>query len=382
MTGSERVYAQWVSARQNGNRSDGWGGMTGNIIDEPVRGAIGDRRAYQLSGLDSVRRYMRGELPAPPIWRLTGMATTDVGLGKATFSMPITRWYEDAYGLVWAGVFALFADGPLGAALWTGLPAGKMVTTSELNLSFVRPFTRETGNLVGRASSIHQGRQVGLSSVEISDRNGRLMGYGTTRCLINDVPVDPDAEYPEPDTGPDDPPDPYLREAPTDGYFDSETILSGVGLDIQRRILAGEVVPNIWRFSGYRWDEVAEGRATVRASTTPWFSAGGPNLYGGAIAWMAEAAMGSAVLSTLDVGEVFGTLDMNVRFVRPAMVDSGDMTIAAQVQHRGRRLRIASAEVTGADGKRIAIATSSALLIPGGVKDLLRGRLPEEIRDA
>lgn len=356
--------------------------MTENIIDEPVRGAIGDQRAFQLGGLDSVRRYMRGELPAPPIWRLTGMAATDVGLGKATFSMPITRWYEDAYGLVWAGVFALFADGPLGAALWTGLPAGKMVTTSELNLSFVRPFTRETGNLVGKAASIHQGRQVGLSSVEISDRNGRLMGYGTTRCLINDVPVDPDAEYPDPDTGPDDPPDPYLREAPTDGYFDSETILSGVGLDIQRRILAGEVVPNIWRFSGYRWDEVAEGRATVRAPTTPWFSAGGPNLYGGTIAWMAEAAMGSAVLSTLEVGEVFGTLDMNVRFVRPAMVNSGDMTIAAQVQHRGRRLRIASAEVVGADGKRIAIATSSALLIPGGVKDLLRGQLPEEIRDA
>lgn len=356
--------------------------MTDNIIDEPVRGAIGDQRAFQLSGLDSVRRYMRGELPAPPIWRLTGMAATDAGLGKATFSMPISRWYEDAFGLVWAGVFALFADAPLGTALWTGLPAGKIVTTSELNLSFVRPFTRETGNLVGRAASIHQGRQVGLSSVEISDRSGRLMGYGTTRCLINDVPVDPDADYPEPGTGPDEPPDPYLREAPTDGHFDSETILSGVGLDIQRRIIAGEVFPNIWRFSGYRWDEVADGRVTVRFPTTPWFSAGGPNLYGGAIAWMAEAAMGSAVVSTLKAGEVFGTLDMNVRFIRPAMVNSGDVTIAARVQHRGRRLRIASAEATGADGKRIAIATGSALLVPGGVKDLLRGRLPEEIRDA
>ncbi len=33
------------------------------------------------------------------------------------------------------------------------------------------------------------------------------MGYGTTRCLIVDSPVDPDVEYPEPDTGPDDPPE-------------------------------------------------------------------------------------------------------------------------------------------------------------------------------
>ncbi|MFW6092109.1 MAG: PaaI family thioesterase [Actinomycetota bacterium] len=356
--------------------------MTDDIIDEPVRGAIGDQRAYQLSGLESVRRYMRGELPAPPVWRLTGTSATDVGLGKATFSMPITRWYEDAFGLVWAGVFALFADGPLGAALWTGLPAGKMVTTSELNLSFVRPFTRETGNLVGRASSIHLSRQVGLSSVEISDRNGRLMGYGTTRCLINDVPVDPDAEYPEPETGPDDPPDPYLREAPTDGYFDPETIVSSAGLDIQRRLLEGELVPNIWRFSGYRWDEVEEGRATVRFPTTPWFSTGAPTLYGGAIAWMAESAMGSAVLSTLGAGEVFGTLDMNVRFIRPVKLNSGDVTIAAEVQHRGRRMRIASAEVVGADGNRIAIATSSVLLIPGGIRALMQGRLPDEILNA
>ena len=159
--------------------------------------------------------------------------------------MPITRWFEDAFGLVWAGVFALLADAPLGTAIWTGLPPGKLVTTSELNLSFVRPFTRNTGNIIGRATSIQQGRQVGLAAVEISDRDGRTMGYGTTRCLIVDSPVDPSIEYPEPDTGPDDPPDSYLREAPRDGYFDLESVINGRPVDLQRRIFSAELTPNV-----------------------------------------------------------------------------------------------------------------------------------------
>jgi hypothetical protein len=150
----------------------------------------------------------------------------------------------------------------MGFAIWTGLPPGKTVTTSELNLSFVRPFTRDTGNLVGRATSIHQGRQVGLSEVEISDRNGRIMGHATSRCLIMDVSVDLDEVYPEPDLGSDEGPDPYLREPPTDGYFDLETVINGEPLEIQKRIISGDVTPNIQRFTGARWADPEPGRIT------------------------------------------------------------------------------------------------------------------------
>ena len=83
-----------------------------NITDEPFRGAIGDLRAFQRTGLETFRRYMRGELPAPPMSRLAGMRPTEAGLGKATFTMPVTRWLEDGFGLYWGGVYALFADAP------------------------------------------------------------------------------------------------------------------------------------------------------------------------------------------------------------------------------------------------------------------------------
>jgi uncharacterized protein (TIGR00369 family) len=89
--------------------------------------------------------------------------------------------------------------------------------------------------------------------------------------------------------------------------------------------------------------------------------------------------MGAAVYSTLSAGDVFATLDMHIRFTRPAIVNSGDLTMTASVSHRGRRLRVTSCNVDNAEGKRVAMATSSALVVEGGVRELMKGRLPDEI---
>lgn len=151
---------------------------------------------------------------APPISRLAGMRPTEADLGKATFTMPVTRWLEDGFGLYWGGVYALLADAPLASAIWTTLPAGKAVATSELSLSFVRPMSRKTTNIIGRAETIHSGSQVGLSMIQITDHEGRLLGFGSTRCLISSVPVDMNAEYPPPQLGPADPADPLWRWRP------------------------------------------------------------------------------------------------------------------------------------------------------------------------
>jgi uncharacterized protein (TIGR00369 family) len=350
------------------------------IPDEPPRGAIGDLRAFQTPGLDGIRRYVRGELPGPPLHRLTGSRPSDAGLGAATFSMPITPWLEDGFGIYWAGVFALFADAPLALAIWTGLPAGKTAATTELNLAFVRPISRATTNLVGRARTVHLGSQVGLSSIEIADQNGRLLGVGSTRCLIVDVPVDLDADYPPPDTGPDDPPDPYLREPPTEGcYFTPDEILQGVPVDLAARLVREELVVPVARTMGARAIGLDPGKAEFRMPASPWYSGGGPAIYGGALAWLADFAMGSAVYTMLGPGDVFGTLDMNVRYTRPALIGSGDLTARAEVRHAGRRLRVASCDIDNAEGKRVAMATASFLVLPGGAADLARGLLPDEI---
>ncbi len=350
-----------------------------HLDGERHRGAIDDLRAFQKPGLETFRRYIRGELPAPPIARLAGLRPTEAGLGKATFTMPVTRWLEDGFGLYWGGVYALFADAPLAWAIWTTLPAGKAVATSELSRSFVRPMSRNTASMIGRAESIHSGNQVGLSMLQITDQDGRLLAFGSTRCLISDVRVDAGAQYAPPDLGPTDPADPYLRPAPEDGYFSLDQVMNGVPIELQRRTVAGEKIFPVWRLTGYRPTAVEDGRVTSVLPSSAWFSNGGPAIYGGLLAWAAEFTMGAAVYSTLAPGDVFATLDMHIRFTRPALVDSGDLTLTASVNHRGRLLRVCSCNVDNAEGRRVAMATSSALVVEGGVRELLKGRLPDEI---
>ena len=350
-----------------------------DATDEPFRGAIGDLRAFQTPGLETLRRYIRGQLPMPPVSRLAGMRPTEAGLGKATFSMPVTRWLEDGFGLYWGGVFALFADAPLASAIWTTLPAGRGVSTSELSMSFVRPMTPKTTNMVGRAETIHSGSQVGLSMIQVTDQVGRLLAFGSTRCLITDIPVDVRAEYRPPELGPTDSADPYQRSSPEDGYFSLDDVMSGIPIELQRRTIAGDKIIPVWRLTGYRSTGVDDGRATGVLPSSAWFSNGGPSIYGGLLAWAAEFTMGSAVYSTLPAGDVFATLDMHIRFTRPALINLGNLTFAATVSHRGRLLRVTSCTVDNADGKRVAIASSSALVVEGGARELRKGRLPDEI---
>jgi acyl-coenzyme A thioesterase PaaI-like protein len=89
--------------------------------------------------------------------------------------------------------------------------------------------------------------------------------------------------------------------------------------------------------------------------------------------------MGSAVYSALSPGDIFATLDMHIRFTRPALLETGDLSLTSSVIHEGKRLRIASCNVDNREGKRVAMATASALVVEGGARELTGGRLPEEI---
>lgn len=349
------------------------------ITDERHRGAIGDLRALQQPGLETFKRYIHCDLPAPPIWRLTGMLPTEAGLGKATYSMPITPWLADGTGIYWGGIYALFADSPLAAAIWTTLPAGRVLTTSELNISYVRPMSADTRNIVGRAETVHSGSQVGLSTIQITDQDGRMLAFGSTRCLIADFPLDPDEKPEEPDLGPTEPPDPFLREPPESDFCKLKDIGDLVPIELQRATIEEDRTHPVWLLTGYRATEIEDGCCKATIPTSPWFSHGSFSIYGGLLAWAADFTMGAAVYSTLPAGDIFATLDMHIRFIRPARIDSGDLTLTGRVHHRGRQLRVSSCVIEDADGKRVAMATCSALVIPGGAHMLAEGRKAEEI---
>jgi uncharacterized protein (TIGR00369 family) len=349
-------------------------------LSEPVRGSFGDPALFAMSGLDVLRKYKHGEISPLPLQHLFGTRPTDVGPGAITFSMPVTRWLEDSAGLVWAGFYALFADAPLSAALYTALPPGKMVTTAELFMSFVRPTTRDTGNYIGRARTLHIGRREGLSQIHIEDRHGRLLAYGSTRCIINDMPVIPNLELAPMEAPIEDPPDPYLRQVPDDLYVDLEEHASRPMINNLRLWVDGKrpLGPSQLML-GQSLVDVQQGRFVMQLPTSPWFSNGGPFVHGGIIAWACDSAMTGAIGSTLEAGEMLATVDLQVRFLRPVQIDSGVLTAVADVVHEGHRLRVASVTLEDERRRPVAIASGSALVVRGGIHQLIGGKSHDEI---
>ena len=71
---------------------------------------------------------------------------------------------------------------------------------------------------------------------------------------------------------------------------------------------------------------------------------------------------------------MFATLDMHIRFTRPGVVNTRELTLEGSVNHRGKLpLRVSPCNIDNAEGKRLAMATSSALVVGGGARELREG---------
>jgi uncharacterized protein (TIGR00369 family) len=236
-------------------------------------------------------------------------------------------------------------------------------------MNYLRPASTHSGELIGRASLIHTGKRVALSEIRVEDAGGRLLGHGTTRCFLFDPfpvtpePPDPEvfSEYrPEYDT-----PDPWQRE-PQGGTVPQEVWDERDGLDVYRGLISGELPsPPIHHFTGGRFSEVDEGRAVFVQPATEWLNSPARALYGGAIAWIVDTTLAGAVHTTVPARSVFAPLDLKVNFVRPVFPDMRDLRAEARVTHRGKSLAVATCELRNADGKKVAVGTSSCIILPG-----------------
>ena len=79
---------------------------------------------------------------------------------------------------------------------------------------------------------------------------------------------------------------------------------------------------------------------------------------------LADATINTAVMTTLPAGTSFGTLDLKVNFLRPVTPDGRDLVARATVEQRGRTIAVTTCRIDDADGKRVAMATGSAMISP------------------
>jgi uncharacterized protein (TIGR00369 family) len=346
------------------------------IWEEPVRGTFGDPAGLRLTGVERLRAMVGRNTSPPPIYHLTGLIPTEVGYGSSTFAMPITPWLQTTVpSVITGGILAFLADGPLGTAIMTVVPALGYMTTSDLSMSFLKPATLESGSMVGRARLIHAGKSVALSEVSIEDGSGRHLAHGTSRGFLLTAPGAPETDVSSGDQPHFETADPYRR--PVEGApipLESWRTLSG--FDAMQGCVRREYVPPIYHLTGLHPTEAGDGTSTFAMPASPWLCSPSPVLYGGAIALLADAALSGAVLTTVPAGSSFAPLDLKVNYLRPVVPDGSLMTAHAKLVHRGRSMAVATAELFNGDGKKIAVATSSSMLLSRPWDDLVERELP------
>jgi len=367
-----------------GSRASDGGGMAGGIgfrltVDsedtgpwrEPVRGGYPDPGLFGLPGVEQLRAFLSDGAPRPPISHLTGMAPTEVGLGTATFSMPASRWLLSPQGLISIGTLAMLADGPLGCAVQSALPATTGYATSELSLRLLRP-ARAGGTLVARGTLVYGGRSVALSSVQIIDERGRLVADGSSMCFVR-----PSGGGPPPAMATAGAPEAErasgagAREDPHERPELGETLGQEVwkrmsGLEVLEAQLGGDLAyPPLHFLTGLHPVEVAAGEAVFALPCHEWLCSPLGTVEGGAIAMLADSALVSAIQTTAPAATALAAMDLKVNFLRPVPPDGRELRAHGRVRHAGRTITIAEAEVVNADGKPVALATGSAMILQG-----------------
>jgi uncharacterized protein (TIGR00369 family) len=317
-------------------------------------------------GIEQLRAFFDGRAPLPPIHYLTGMRPTEVGLGTSAFSMPATRWLLNPNGLVSPGVLSILADGPFGCAVQTALPPMTAYATSELSIRQLRRAPTE-GNLVARGSLIHAGRSVGLSRVQVTDDEGHLLADGSSLLFIRRL--DPDAAgqpggQPEPQAAPE--PARIFERPPVGEVIEQRVWDEKTGLEVMQALIAGELPrPPISHLTGAFPAEASEGSATFTMPCHEWLCSPLGTVEGGTIAMLADDALNAAIQTTVGAGAAIASIDLKVNYLRPVQPDGRELIARGHVRHAGRSLAVAEAEVVNADEKTVALATGSAMILPG-----------------
>jgi uncharacterized protein (TIGR00369 family) len=336
-----------------------------HVWRQPVRGSYPDPSTFHLSGYEQLGRFFRGDNPIAPIVHLTGIEIESLTREEVVFKMPATDWYLSSQEHISVGALTMIADAAFGCAVMLNLDGMTPFSTSELSMTFLKPCPAG-GNIRAIGTPVSDGRPLAISQAWIEDGTGERVAFGTSTCFVQPQVQEVQLiEYPDMGEPPDNGvPDPYLQPASGESIrWDDWREMRGS--EILARQIAGELPqPPIHYLTGMTLREATDGRVTFTMPAHRWLTTAMRTVQGGAIAMLAHAALTTAVTSTLEPGTAYRPVDVKINFLRPVFADGTDLVSTGIVTHRGRTLAVATADVVGPGGKKVATATGSTMILP------------------
>ena len=136
------------------------------------------------------------------------------------------------------------------------------------------------------------------------------------------------------------------------------------GLDHLRAIMSGHLPPPPIA-AHFDFGLVAAEPGDVTFVCTPDESAYNPIglVHGGLVCTLLDSVTGCAVQSTLPAGVGYTSIEIKVSYLRPVHGHTGELRAHGWVTKPGRRVAFAEGDVRDSDGKVVATASSTCLIM-------------------
>ena len=135
-------------------------------------------------------------------------------------------------------------------------------------------------------------------------------------------------------------------------------------LDVMRAMVDGQQgAPPVARLIGFQIVEIDRDRAVFRMQAEERHTNPMGTLHGGVLCDLSDAAMGCAFASALEAGQSYTTLELSINFLRP--VFRATLTATGHVVKRTRKTGLVECDVTDEEGRLVARAKSTCLVLEG-----------------
>lgn len=130
-------------------------------------------------------------------------------------------------------------------------------------------------------------------------------------------------------------------------------------------LVAGTIPhPPIADFMGFKVVQAEKGRIVIEMPTRREMLNSVGAVQGGMVTTIADAAMGMAAVTLLDDDHTAATVELKINFLRaPGLAR---LTATGRIVHQGRKLMMAEADVVNEEGKLVAKATSTLIVLDEG----------------
>ena len=147
-------------------------------------GVLSREQIAGLSGIETLRKMVAGELPAPPIAGPLGFRLVEVEPGRAVFEGIPGPHLLNPLGSVHGGYALTLIDSACGCALHTELGAGVGYTTVETKVNFTRPIAPGGGTVRCEGRVVTRGNRIATAEARLLSADGKVLAHGTSTLMI------------------------------------------------------------------------------------------------------------------------------------------------------------------------------------------------------